>query len=330
MIKFNAAEMSKITDAKISFKGNQFPQLNFSIKDDNIFVGVENGFAQIMGEIKIDSTVSTTVQFSLPYNLTNEIFNKFGKKGISLEYDEKEITLRDEKYKFKILPYAAGFNSILENINGFKADNSIEFPMEVFKNVIGKVAPFVSPNQIKPVLRGVNIAINSGKIDVAATDGKRLSHFTITDISTFNASENSNGSSMTIDDNTLNKIAEETKTAVKVQWNQSTALFDYNNIKLMIQLIEGKFPDYRKVVPADFKNKTSIDKKEILEAISFVGVILKNGMDNRAHRVKMDFTQDGINICTKSDKGESKQRSHTVTILITIQSLLMQNICNLF
>ena len=66
----------------------------------------------------------------------------------------------------------------------------MEFPVDLFKSLMGKVSICVASDKLKPILCGANISfIDEGsKMNLVSTDGKRLANAVIDDLSAFKIS----------------------------------------------------------------------------------------------------------------------------------------------
>ncbi len=335
-IKFNAQKMAAITNAKISFTGMQ-PQINFSIQDDNIFAGVDNGFMKIIGMIKIDSVVNQKVQFSLPYDMVNEIFAKFGKKDIFLEYKEKYITIRDEKFKFNLLPLISEYNSIMEIVDGFETICAMDFPVAIFKDVMSKSTICTAKDKLKPILCGVNVSFfEEGKMNIVALDGKRLVNAVIDDLSAFAITGDVKSNPLNLDVGAIRKVIDESETPIKISWNNQAVMYQYNNIKFLSPLVEGKFPDYKRIIPTEYKYTTIINKHEMVDAIKHVSIVTKGSIMTAmaTHRVNCEFKPDGIRVYSAADSGDSDTimgyagdiQKHTLAFNADYLELILSNV----
>jgi DNA polymerase III sliding clamp (beta) subunit (PCNA family) len=302
-IKCNAAEMKKITDAKISFKGLS-PQINFLIREDKIFIGVDNGFQKVIGVIKVESVVDKDIVFSLPYNTLNFVLASFGNKDITIEYNSKRIVFRSDKANINLIPMS-DVTDILDTSMNFKADNTAEIDLETFKTVMKKVVPFIAHDNIKPILRFINVNFNKDNINFHATDGKKMSHYILASKSiTFTGEP----CIVNMDTDAIKKVLAEATTAVKMQWNSNSILFEYDNIRMISQFAEGKYPDMSKILSLGYKYQTSINREDLIEAMKTVSALLKgNIMEARAtQRISFHFDKSEIKVFTSSDAGSGE------------------------
>ena len=61
-------------------------------------------------------------------------------------------------------------------------------------------------------------------------------------------------------------------TPVLVEYNDTNAVFTFDSIKLICRLIEGKYPNYQAVIPADNPNRLTVDRLLFLNTIKRVSI----------------------------------------------------------
>ena len=82
-------------------------------------------------------------------------------------------------------------------------------------------------------------------------------------------------------------------TDVKVCWLKNQVAFSFENIYIMSRLIEGQFPDYRKVIPAEFSSFCTVSADKLFEAVERVALLAKDGEYNI---VKIKFNKETVEL----------------------------------
>ena len=153
----------------------------------------------------------------------------------------------------------------------------VELNVSDFKEMIEQVGFAASTDEARPVLQGVLMEITDGAISMAATDGFRIS-VRKAELS----SPSAEPVNVIIPARSLNELARiatngnETITMV-VPPERGQAIFHLKNAELITQLIEGKFPDYRAIIPRNFKTRTVISTTEFLKACRQAEIIAREG-----------------------------------------------------
>ena len=153
--------------------------------------------------------------------------------------------------------------------------SGVELNVADFKEMINQVGFAASADEARPVLQGVLMEINENKISMAATDG-----FRIAVRSAELSSSISNPVKVIIPARSLGELARiatngnETLNMV-VPPDRGQAIFHLKDAELVTQLIEGNFPDYRAIIPRNFKTRTIISTAEFLKACRQAEIIAR-------------------------------------------------------
>jgi len=145
--------------------------------------------------------------------------------------------------------------------------------------------------------------IDGNQISLAATDGFRIA---VRSAELSNAI--SNPVKVIIPARSLGELARiatdgnETVTMVVPQ-DRGQAIFHMKDAELVTQLIEGNFPDYRAIIPRNFKTRTVISTTEFLKACRQAEIIAREG--NYVIRLKIQPQQGGpgaVEFTTQSEE----------------------------
>lgn len=153
--------------------------------------------------------------------------------------------------------------------------SGVELNVADFKEMIQQVGFAASADEARPVLQGVLMEINDNQISMAATDGFRIAVRSAELSTTI-----SNPVKVIIPARSLGELAriatngDESITMV-VPPDRGQAIFHLKDAELVTQLIEGNFPDYRAIIPRNFKSKTIISTNEFLKACRQAEIIAR-------------------------------------------------------
>lgn len=155
--------------------------------------------------------------------------------------------------------------------------SGVELNVADFKEMIHQVGFAASTDEARPVLQGVLMEINDNQMSLAATDG-----FRIAVRSAELSSSIDNQVKVIIPARSLGELARiamdgnESVTMV-VPPDRGQAIFHLKDAELVTQLIEGNFPDYRAIIPRNFKTRTVISTAEFLKACRQAEIIAREG-----------------------------------------------------
>ena len=178
---------------------------------------------------------------------------------------------------------------------------------------------FVAKERTRPALTGVLVELQDGGLIITATDGHRLANFTLT--------QHPGRGDFIIPVFTINQIAKHKKASWYAYFYDDRVTFSAGDIKISSRLIEGPYPNYRQVMPADLANAAIIGRKALLSAV----VALLPCSNEITRRIVFTFNSDLEISASNVDKGtEGKnQVPHKYTgaaLTIAFNGLLVKDI----
>jgi len=74
-------------------------------------------------------------------------------------------------------------------------------------------------------------------------------------------------------------------------------------VRMTTRLIDGQFPDYRQLIPAEFEQEVRLDRAEFLAVLTRIGVLAQ-----RTSPLRLSFEQGQLTVATVSDQvGEGRE-----------------------
>lgn len=218
----------------------------------------------------------------------------------SLPEGEIEISEKDQSLHIKHLAKKAKFQlkTIADNdFPPFTEPENIEFfevPAAELKEMITNTIFAVSDDQTRYFMNGVCMKKKQSDLLFVATDGRRLSYIR----KSFNLSgEDSNEVIIpTKILNIINKRLTENGN-VSIGFNEKFVFFNFNNYKFSSPLIEGKFPNYDRVIPESQASSFELNRAEFLEALKRVSILV----DKNLKRIYFELFPGRLNI-TSNEK----------------------------
>ncbi len=251
-------------------------------------------------EAKIRKPGTSTVPVKKLFGIVRELANL----ELDLEVDEKNAcTIRSGPSFYKINGLSADEFPPLPK---FKEDKKIVVPQETFKGMMRKTSFAISTDESRYVLNGVFISLKDHKMTMVATDGRRLA---LVD-EEVDVGEKSQGEfivpAKTV--NELNRLLQD-KGDVEVRYAENQASFTLKDEKssailIVTKLIEGNYPNYRQVIPAETKERVALAREEFLHALRRAEIMTSE----KSNSVKLSFTGNKLEITANSPEvGEAKE-----------------------
>ncbi len=142
-----------------------------------------------------------------------------------------------------------------------------------------KISPAIDTNNPKFELNGALINIKNNSTDLVGTDTRRLAIATI-------ESSNSEELSLIVPKKAILEIQKLFLDQIDIYFDETNLIISNENYFFYTRLINGKFPDYQRIVPSTVKHAIILPKKEMLDAIKMITTI--------SQEIKMTLLSDTI------------------------------------
>ena len=218
----------------------------------------------------------------------------------SLPEGEIEISEKDQTLHIKHLTKKARFQlkTIADNdFPSFIEPQNIEFfeiPATDLKQMIVNTIFAVSDDQTRYFMNGVCMKKKQDSLLFVATDGRRLSYIQ----KQFNLPGGDSNEVIipTKILNIINKHLTENGN-ISIGFNDKFVFFNFNNYKFSSPLIEGKFPNYDRVIPETQSSSFEVNRVEFIDALKRVSILV----DKNLKRVYFELLPGRLNI-TSNEK----------------------------
>ncbi len=102
----------------------------------------------------------------------------------------------------------------------------------------------------------------------------------------------------------IKRLLESEQEICKIGRLGSSIIFETKDVLLVMRLIDGRFPDYRQVVPKEQKIKIDIDRKSVLESLRRVSVFTVE----KSLGIRLQISKGSLRLLTSNpDIGEAKE-----------------------
>lgn len=231
-----------------------------------------------------------------------EIVNKLPDKPILFELDNSTQIMQIScgSTKYEVISMESGdFPKVFKDIY---QENEIEIETEPFiKGIEHTVFACASPES-RNVISGVIIKVRKDNIEMAATDGNRLTRL----IQQISEKEIEDEITIIIPSKALNEFAricqitEDKK--VKIIITKVKVIFKTENFILESQLLDGDFPPYSQLIPKSFPKNVIVDRDDFLNALDRVSTMVSD----RTSIIEFCFTHDKIKMLAQTpEEGKS-------------------------
>jgi len=204
----------------------------------------------------IGAKVSDEGAITVPARLMQDFVSSLPSSVINLNLDDYRLNIATNQYQSVINGVSAEEFPVMPTIEG---GASWKISGSQLRKSIQQVAIAASGDEARPVLTGVLLHSKDGNLYMAATDSYRLAEKRLD-----NSSEEVEllvpGSAM----QDLLRILSDYEDEVEVVSDEQQVLFRVGDVELVARLIEGKYPDYRKLIPATFAVTANLKRADLL------------------------------------------------------------------
>lgn len=251
------------------------------------------------------ATVSSSGEFSFvaPIYSMLEIVKKLPESAelrfeIQETDDSKKIKISSNKFTFDISTLPVSDFPIMPSVDFV---SSIEIDSTKLANAIKRTQFSICNDEVRYNLNGIMMHVKDGKLHCVATDGHRLS---VAKVEMVNATELSNVILPKKAVSELVKLLAIASGNITLNFNQNKFSVKFDTISFTSKLIDGSFPDYTKVIPANNDKAIGVSVSALAHAIDRVSIV-NMGLENKG--MIFSLSKDNLAIASKSDFGQSSE-----------------------
>jgi DNA polymerase-3 subunit beta len=242
----------------------------------------------------------------IPARIFNDIVRSLPAGSFSLEHDDSGGTVRlvAGENEYRIRTYAA---DDFPQLPGFDAEAAFRMSGEVLVETVEKVSRSYSRDETRPVLTGILISFEENRVRMVTTDSYRLS-IKETELATtaFEGSREAIIPARAMQE--VSRIfsgSEEEEVEVSLSENQ--ALFRVGDVLFGTRLIDGNFPEYRRLLPTTFEREISVSREELMGTLRRVNLFAQR--QTPPVPVSLSFSEGAVEVIVRNGEvGEAHER----------------------
>lgn len=261
---------------------------------DNFLFELDNNQLKVSSS-DLETTMSATLEIestsqgsiAVPARLLLETLKTFPEQPLTFTVkDNSTIEISSDLGKY-VLAYAPGEEfpkaELLED------PSTTLIPAEVLATAISKTIFAAGNDDLRPVMSGVYFQFAPTGVIFVATDAHKLVKYSRTDIT---SSTEANFIMPKKPLNILKSILMTSDAEVKIEYNDSNAMFSFDNYTLVCRLIDGKYPNYEAVIPKENPNKLIIARTQFLSSVRRVAIYA----NKTTHQIRLKIAGTELNI----------------------------------
>lgn len=278
---------------------------NVLIRTDNNRLRVSATNLDIAISQHVGTKIKTQGTLTVPARLFQDFISNLPKTTIHLKQDGHKLHITADSYKSTINGVPADEYPVMPAIQDGK---TITLPAAEFKKALQQVIFAASNDEARPVLTAVYLHTSEGKLYVAATDSYRLAEkqgpAVNEDVSLLIPS-----SAMT----DLLRILSDDSTDIELVYDEQQVRFVVGETELIARLIEGKYPDYRKLIPKEFACKATVPKDQLTTITKVSGLFSRENAGSITVSVSEEEKALSV-VSIASQVGENEAKAEGVVV----------------
>jgi DNA polymerase III subunit beta len=242
----------------------------------------------------------------IPARIFNDIVRSLPGGRFSLEHDSTAGTVRlaAGENEYRIRAYAA---DDFPQLPGFEAEGAFKMSGELLVETVEKVARSYSRDETRPVLTGILISFEDSRVRMVTTDSYRLS-IKETELAT-TAFEGT--TEAIIPARAMQEVSRifssSDEEEIEVALSQNQALFRAGDVLLGTRLIDGNFPEYKRLLPTSFEREISVSREALIGTLRRVNLFAQR--QTPPVPVSLSFSEGAVEVIVRNGEiGEAHER----------------------
>ena len=187
---------------------------------------------------------------------------------VSMTLANKRMTVQCGKSRFALQTLAAEEFPTVAQAEHYNA--KVTLPQKTLKHLFNMVHFSMAQQDIRYYLNGLLLVVDGKNVIAVATDGHRLAFCQVATEQEFPRQEVIIPRKTILE---LQRLLDENDEPVSIEIANNQVKLTFGDIELMSKLVEGKFPDYTRVVPKGYKNNFTIGRDALLRSLQRAAIM---------------------------------------------------------
>lgn len=279
---------------RVVAKNQQLPILqSLLLKADNGVLCVSATNLEIGVNYYVNAKVTESGSIAVPAKVFSDFISTVHDEKIDISTTGTVMNIHSERYKTQILCSQDDEFPIIpvnKEHTGFRVRQSL------LKHALVSVIDSTALSDTRPELSGIYVHFNTDRAEFAATDSYRLSE------KSFQLKNDIIWSSILPRATALEliRILDQGDNEVMVSFSNNQIFISSDEFQLVSRLIDGRYPEYKRIIPERFLSVVRVKKSELEKGIKTASIFSSSISD-----IKIKVSEGSIYISAKnSDKGE--------------------------
>ena len=187
---------------------------------------------------------------------------------VSIESAQNKLVLKGGKSRFTLQTLAAEDFPLVQEAANFGPAFSV--PQKVLKDLLNQVSFAMAVHDIRYYLNGILFVAEGRQLSLVATDGHRLA-FSSALLDVEVPKQEVILPRKTVLE--MQRLLSDKEGGIEMQFASNQAKFSFEGMEFVTKLVEGKFPDYNRVIPKNHKNIITLGRVSLLASLQRTAIL---------------------------------------------------------
>lgn len=187
---------------------------------------------------------------------------------VSLESSQNKLLLKGGKSRFTLQTLPAEDFPLVQEAASFGPAFSV--PQKTLKDLLAQVSFAMAVHDIRYYLNGILFVAEGKQLSLVATDGHRLAFASATLDKEVPRQEVILPRKTVLE---MQRLLSDAEGAIEMQFASNQAKFAFGGMEFVTKLVEGKFPDYNRVIPKNHKNSVTLGRQPLLASLQRTAIL---------------------------------------------------------
>jgi DNA polymerase III subunit beta len=187
---------------------------------------------------------------------------------VSIESSQNKLVMKGGKSRFTLQTLPAEDFPLVQEAPSFGPKFSV--PQKTLKDLLNQVSFAMAVHDIRYYLNGILFVAEGKTLSLVATDGHRLA-FASAQLDVEVPRQEVILPRKTVLE--LQRLLSDAEGAIEMQFANNQAKFAFGGMEFVTKLVEGKFPDYNRVIPKNHKNAVTLGRSPLLSSLQRTAIL---------------------------------------------------------
>jgi DNA polymerase-3 subunit beta len=175
-----------------------------------------------------------------------------------------------------------------------------QLSQKAFRQLLGKTQYSMAAQDVRYYLNGLMLLVEGKELRAVATDGHRLAYASVEIEADLQRQELILPRKTVLE---LNRLLVDSDDALKITLTTNQIRFAFGSVVLVSKLIDGKFPDYERVVPATLRNHMTVGRQALIQAMTRAAILT----NEKFRGVRVVLSENSLKLIAANAEQEEAQ-----------------------